>query len=74
MRCVSYEETYSQRYVETCRPTSVYERHTLKSEAQLILNFSQIIYKNPVRTSQETRLRYKANPVNAVSGNSRCLS
>jgi hypothetical protein len=32
------------------------------------------IYKNSVRTSQETlRLRYKAQPVNAVWGNSRCL-
>jgi hypothetical protein len=29
--------------------------------------------ENSVRTSQETRLRYKDQPVNAVQGNSRCL-
>jgi uncharacterized protein YfaA (DUF2138 family) len=28
---------------------------------------------NPVRTLYEIRLRYKALPVNAVQGNSRCL-
>jgi hypothetical protein len=34
----------------------------------------QCIYKNSGRTSQETlRLRYKAQPVNVVQGNSRCL-
>jgi hypothetical protein len=31
------------------------------------------IYINSVRTSQETRFRYKAQPVNAVSGKSSCL-
>jgi hypothetical protein len=32
------------------------------------------IYTNSVRTSQETsRLHYKAQPVNAVWGNNRCL-
>jgi hypothetical protein len=38
------------------------------------VKFMYITFKYSVRTSQETRhLRYKAQPVNAVYGNYRCL-
>jgi hypothetical protein len=45
-----------------------------KSCSLVKLEMMQTIFKNPVRTSQEIlRLHYRAQPVNAVWGNSRCL-
>jgi hypothetical protein len=41
-------------------------RQRIHSRLRVPLNFFYITYKNPVRTSQETRPRYKGQPVNAV--------
>jgi hypothetical protein len=49
------------------------ENHTEHTDTLCGQN-AEFWYVNPVRTSQETlHLRYKAQPVNAVWRNSRCL-